>query len=80
MVLQSISFRNSDVNTSEEKELHRVSISIFFIIHQSMLYELLSNLIGSLLLYYDFILHRFTFYGAFKLLILHGFTFYGGFD
>ena len=28
-----------------------------FIIHQSMLYELLSNLIGSLLLYYDFISH-----------------------
>ena len=28
-----------------------------FIIHQSILYELLSNLIGSLLLYYDFILH-----------------------
>ena len=27
------------------------------IIHQSILYELLSNLIGSLLLYYDFILH-----------------------
>ena len=27
------------------------------IIHQSMLYELLSNLSGSLLLYYDFILH-----------------------
>ena len=50
------------------------------IIHQSMLYELLSNLIGSLLLYYDFILHWFTFYGAFKLLILHGFTFFGGFD
>ena len=40
----------------------------------------LSNLIGPLLLYYDFILHWFTFYGAFKLLILHGFTFYGGFD
>ena len=34
------------------------------IIHQTMLYELLRNLIGSLLLYYDFILHRFTFYGA----------------
>ena len=50
------------------------------IIHQSILYELLSNLIGSLLLYSDFILHRFTFYGAFKLLILHGFTFFGGFD
>ena len=32
--------------------------SIFYsIIHQSILYELLSNLIGSLLLYYDFILH-----------------------
>ena len=45
-----------------------------------MLYELLSNLISSLVLYYDFILHWFTFYGAFKLLILHGFTFYGGFD
>ena len=44
------------------------------IIHQSILYELLSNLIGSLLLYYAFILHWFTFYGAFKLLILHGFT------
>ena len=28
-----------------------------FIIHQSMLYELLINLIGSLVLYYDFILH-----------------------
>ena len=28
-----------------------------FIIHQSMLYELLSNVIGSFLLYYDFILH-----------------------
>ena len=28
-----------------------------FIIPQSMLYEILSNLIGSLLLYYDFILH-----------------------
>ena len=27
------------------------------IIHQSIVYELLSNLIGSLLLYYDFILH-----------------------
>ena len=27
------------------------------IIHQNMLYELMSNLIGSLLLYYDFILH-----------------------
>ena len=50
------------------------------IIHQSILYEFLSNLIGSLLLYYDFILHWFTFYGAFKLLILHGFTFFGGFD
>ena len=50
------------------------------IIHQSILYELLSNLIGSLSLYYDFILHWFTFYGAFKLLILHGFTFFGGFD
>ena len=31
-------------------------------------------------LYFDFILHCFTFYGAFNLLILHGFTFYGGFD
>ena len=50
------------------------------IIHQSILYELLSNMIGSLLLYCDFILHWFTFYGAFKLLILHGFTFFGGFD
>ena len=50
------------------------------IIHQGILYELLSNLIGSLLLHYDFILHLFTFYGAFKLLILHGFTFFGGFD
>ena len=32
-------------------------ITLHFIIHQSILYELLSNLIGSLLLYYDFILH-----------------------
>ena len=40
-----------------------------------MFFELLSNLIGSLLLYYDFILHSCTFYGVFKLLILHGFTF-----
>ena len=30
---------------------------LYCIINQSMLYELLSNLIGSLLLYYDFILH-----------------------
>ena len=51
-----------------------------FIIHQSILYEFLSNLIGSLLPYYDFILHWFTFYGTFKLLILHGFTFFGRFD
>ena len=57
--------------------LSRLSL---IIMHQSMLYELLSNLISSLLLYYDFILHWFTFYGAFKLLILHGFTFFGGFD
>ena len=37
-----------------------IKISIYtlvIIIHQSMLYELLSNLIGLLLLYYDFILH-----------------------
>ena len=33
-----------------------VAIKII-IIHQSMLHDLLSNLIGSLLLYYDFILH-----------------------
>ena len=50
------------------------------ILHQSMLYKILSNLIASLLLYYQLILHFFTFYGAFKLLILHGFTFHGGFD
>ena len=30
---------------------------LLIIIHQSMLHELLSNLIGLLLLYYDFILH-----------------------
>ena len=32
-------------------------VELPIIIHQSMLYELLSNLIGSLLLYYNFILH-----------------------
>ena len=32
------------------------------------------------LYFWMFILHWFTFYGAFKLLILHGFTFHGGFD
>ena len=32
-------------------------ITLHFIIHQSILYELLSNLIGLLLLYYDFISH-----------------------
>ena len=45
-----------------------------------MLYELSTNLIGSRLLYYDFILLWFTFYGTLKLFILYGFTFYGGFD
>ena len=45
-----------------------------------MLYELLSILIGSLLLYHDFILCWFTFDGAVKLFILYGFTFYSGFD
>ena len=67
--------RRHSVNKSGSIVLYNL-----FIIHQSMLYELLSNLIGSLLLYYDFILHWFTFYGTFKLLILHGITFYGGFD
>ena len=38
-------------------------------------YELLRNLIGSLLPYYDFILHGFTFYGTFNLLILHDLPF-----
>ena len=40
-------------------ELICISLDKVFliIIHQSMLYELLSNLIGLLLLYYDFILH-----------------------
>ena len=35
-----------------------------------MVYELLLNLIGSLLLYSEFILHRFAFYGIFEQLIL----------
>ena len=60
--------------------LMKLSYIVLNIMHQSMPYELLSNLIGSLLLYYDFILHWFTFYGTFNLLIFHWFTFYGGFD
>ena len=53
---------------------------LLIIIHQSMLYEPFSNLIGLLLLYYDFIFHWFTFYDSFKFFILHRFNFYGGFD
>ena len=41
-----------------EQHIEYISSKITrIIIHQSLLYELLSNLIGSLLLYYDFILH-----------------------
>ena len=45
-----------------------------------MVYKLLLNLIGSLLLYSEFILHWFAFYGTFEQPILHWYTFYGIFD
>ena len=48
-----------------------------FIRWQSMVYELLLNLIGSLLLYSEFIWYWFAFYGTFEQLILYWFTFYG---
>ena len=72
---QQLSLKNSQNQTFKN-----CVICVFIMHHQSILYELLTNLIGSLLPYYDFILHRSTFHGAFKLLILHGFTFYGGFN
>ena len=50
------------------------------ILWQSMVYKLLLNLIGSLLLYSEFILHWFVFYGTFEQLILYWYTFHGIFD
>ena len=47
---------------------------------QSMVYKLLLNLIGSLLLYNEFILHWFSFYGTFEQLIWYWSTFHGKFD
>ena len=45
-----------------------------------MAYEILLNLIGSLLLYSELILRWFAFYGTFEQLILYWYTFYGIFD
>ena len=49
---------SGEASLSQSQMPQADSHDIFLIIiHQSMLYELLSNLIDSLLLYYDFILH-----------------------